>query len=59
MITPPEPRPHEAKTPSDREGGKLERAVKHVEPPGREVTDDELKDPGRMTPGATPTENRS
>ena len=25
----------------------------------REVTDDDLKDPGRMTTDATPTDNRS
>jgi hypothetical protein len=59
MITPPERRPHEANAQPDREDSKLERIVKHIEPPGREATDDDLKDPGRMTPGATPTDNRS
>jgi hypothetical protein len=59
MITPPERRDHEAKTQPDRHDSKLERVVKQVEPPGREVTDDDLKDPGRMTPGSVPTDNRS
>jgi hypothetical protein len=59
MITPPERRDHDANTQPDREDSKLERIVKHIEPPGRDVTDDDLKDPGRMTPGATPTDNRS
>ncbi|HYC42286.1 MAG TPA: hypothetical protein VEB70_04785 [Noviherbaspirillum sp.] len=59
MITPPERRPHEANTQPDQEDSKLERLVKHIEPPGRDVTDDDLKDPGRMTPNSTPTDNRS
>jgi hypothetical protein len=59
MITPQERRPHEAITQPDRPDSKLERLVKHIEPPGRDVTDDDLKDPGRMTPKSTPTDNRS
>lgn len=59
MITPPERRDHEANTQPDRQDSKLERLVKHIEPPGHDVTDDDLKDPGRMTPGAPPTDNRS
>lgn len=59
MITPPERRDHDAKTQPDRQDSKLERVVKHIEPPGRDVTDDDLKDPGRMTPASTPTDNRS
>jgi hypothetical protein len=37
----------------------LEELAKKVDPPGREVSDDELKDPGRMTTGAPPVDNRS
>jgi hypothetical protein len=59
MITPPERRDHEANTQPDRQDSKLERLVKHIEPPGRDVTDDDLKDPGRMTPDANRTDNRS
>lgn len=59
MPNPPDHRDHDANTQPDRQDSKLERLVKHIEPPGREVTDDDLKDPGRMTPGATPTDNRS
>jgi hypothetical protein len=49
----------QANTEPDKQDTKLERLVKHIEPPGREVTDDDLKNPGEMTPGATPTDNRS
>lgn len=59
MITPPERRSHEANTQPDRQDSKLERLVKYIEPPGRDVTDDDLKDPGRMTPNSPPTDNRS
>jgi hypothetical protein len=37
----------------------LERLAKHVDPPGREVSDEDLKNPGQMTPGAPPVDNRS
>jgi len=59
MITPPERRDHDANTEPDREDSTLERLVKHIVPPGRDVTDDDLKDPGRMTPDARPTDNRT
>lgn len=44
---------------SDKHDGKLERAARKIDPPGREQTDDDLRDPGSMTPEATPTDNRS
>ena len=50
---------HEADTQPDRRDSALERLVKHIEPPGREVTDDDVKDPGRMTPGQKHVDNRS
>jgi hypothetical protein len=37
----------------------LERMAKTIAPPSHEVSDDELKDPGKMTPGAPPTKNKS
>lgn len=37
----------------------LERIAKTIAPPSHEVSDDELKDPGKMTPGAPPTKNKS
>ncbi|NEX60538.1 hypothetical protein [Noviherbaspirillum galbum] len=43
-------------SPSD---SRLENLAKRIDPPGREVTDDDLKDPGRMTPDSTRTDNRS
>lgn len=37
----------------------LDRVVRHIEPPGREVSDEELKDPGSSTPTGPITDNRS
>lgn len=54
MTNPSDRRDHEANTQPDRKDSKLERLVKHIEPPGRDVTDDDLKDSGRMTPGQRP-----
>lgn len=59
MITNPKPHDHKANNEPDKEDTKLERIAKKIDPPGREVTDDDLKNPGGMTPGATPTDNRS
>ncbi|WP_334189141.1 hypothetical protein [Noviherbaspirillum sp.] len=39
--------------------GKLERIAKVIDPPGNEVDGQDLNDPGRMTPGAPPVDNRS
>lgn len=56
------------KTPAQERKGKeerskdntrLERIASRIDPPGREVRDEDLKDPGRMTPGAPPADNRS
>lgn len=41
------------------EKGRLEKFAEQVDPPGREIPDRDLKDPGRMTPNAPPTDNRS
>jgi len=38
---------------------KLERIVRKIEPTGHEIRDDDLRDPGTMTPDAPPTDNRS
>ncbi len=56
---PPERRDQEAQTQPDRDDSKLEQLARKIDPPGREVSDEELKDPGRMTPGSPPTDNRS
>jgi hypothetical protein len=37
----------------------VERIAKKIVPPSTEVSDQELKNPGEMTPDARPTENRS
>lgn len=39
--------------------GKLEHIAKTIDPPGNEVDGQDLNDPGRMTPGAPPVDNRS
>lgn len=43
----------------DKDEGKLERMAKKIDPPGEETTNEDLRDPGSMTPDATPTDNRS
>ncbi|HEY0844965.1 MAG TPA: hypothetical protein VGE12_06335 [Noviherbaspirillum sp.] len=43
----------------DEDNTGLERIASKIAPPGHEVSDEDLKDPGRMTPGAPPTDNRS
>jgi hypothetical protein len=43
----------------DKDDGKLERMAKKIDPPGKETTNEDLRDPGSMTPDTTPTDNRS
>lgn len=50
---------HEANRDPDKNESVLDRIAKTIDPPGREVSTDDLKDPGRMTPGAPPVDNRS
>lgn len=50
--TTPEPPEEEEKT-------GLEKAISKVVPPSHEVKDDDILDPGHMTPGAPPVDNRS
>lgn len=50
---------HEANREPDAQDTKLERTIKKIVPPSHEVSDEDLKDPGGMTPGAPPTDNRS
>lgn len=38
---------------------KAEKAARVIDPPGHEVKDEDILDPGRMTPGAPPVDNRS
>jgi len=59
MITPPERRDQETRKQPDRQDSKLERMARQIDPPGHEVSDKDLEDPGRMTPGSPPTDNRS
>lgn len=49
----------EANTEPDRKDSALERTAKKIDPPGRDASDDDLRDPGRMTPDAPPADNRS
>lgn len=42
-----------------KDNTRLENIASKIDPPGRDVSDEDLKDPGRMTPGAPPTDNRS
>lgn len=37
----------------------VERTARRIIPPGTDVNDEDLEDPGRMTPDAPPTDNRS
>jgi len=37
----------------------IERTAKRIVPPSTDVDDEDIKDPGRMTPEASPTDNRS
>lgn len=51
-IKPNKPEPDLAKT-------KLGELARKIDPPSREIPDQDLKDPGRMTPSAPSTDNRS
>jgi hypothetical protein len=62
-----EPAPEQEARPDDdsrpdepeRREGRMERLVRKAEPTGHRISDDELRDPGRMTPDSPPTDNRS
>ncbi|HEY4541724.1 MAG TPA: hypothetical protein VIG66_05045 [Noviherbaspirillum sp.] len=43
----------------DEYGTRLEKALSKVEPAGREVKDEDIMDPGHMTPGTRHVDNRS
>ncbi len=43
----------------DEYGTRLEKVLSKIEPPGREVPDHDITDPGSMTPDAPPVDNRS
>jgi hypothetical protein len=53
---------HDQKHPerdSKKDEGILDRLAKKIDPPGQEVDDQDILDPGRMTPGAPPVDNRT
>jgi hypothetical protein len=50
---------HTLHKPPDKDDGKLERIAKTIDPSGKETTNEDLRDPGAMTPDAQPTDNRS
>lgn len=52
-------RRHEAHQEPDEQDTKLERVIKKIVPPSHEPSDEDLKDPGNMTPNAPPTDNRT
>jgi hypothetical protein len=60
-MTKPSQSPESSPPPDQPQPGDnaVERAARKIVPPSTEVSDDELKDPGRMTPGAPPADNRS
>lgn len=39
--------------------GRLEKIARVIDPIAPDLRDQDLSDPGRMTPGAPPTDNRS
>jgi len=43
----------------EKDEGNLERMAKKIDPPGKEITNEDLRNPGATTPDATPTDNRS
>jgi hypothetical protein len=43
----------------DEYGTRLEKAASKIVPPSNEISDEDIFDPGRMTPGAPPVDNRS
>lgn len=59
MITDQAKHQREVDRDRDQKDSKLERVAKQIVPPSQEVSNDDLKDPGRMTPAAPPTDNRS
>lgn len=44
---------------TDEYGTRLEKVASKIVPPGHEVKDEDIFDPGRMTPDAPPVDNRS
>ena len=50
---------HSANRDPQKDEGLLDRLAKTIDPPGREVSNDDLSDPGRMTPDAPPVDDRS
>lgn len=58
MTTPPS-KQKPAKPAPRHEQGRLEKLAQKIDPPSREIPDSDMKDPGRMTPGAPPVDNRS
>lgn len=58
-MTIPLPKQKPVKPNTKPEKGRLEKFAEQVDPPGREILDSDLKDPGRMTANAPPTDNRS
>lgn len=63
QLSPEESRRHpsDPSRPSedDEYATRLEKVVSKIEPPGHEVKDEDILDPGHMTPGAPPVDNRS
>lgn len=50
---------NETKKVPEKDDSALERIARKIAPPGHEPTDEDLKNPGAMTPDAAPTDNRS
>lgn len=59
MVTEQKHHDRDARQRSEKHEDGLERAARKIDPPGWEQTNEDLRDPGSTTPGATPTDNRS
>lgn len=46
-------------TKPDQNDSTLDRIARTIDPSSHEVSDDDPRDPGRMTPDSPPTDNRS
>lgn len=60
MDTTPEPKKQDTRDQAQhKHDGFLKRLFRKIEPTSHEIGEQELHDPGKMTPGADPTDNRS
>lgn len=51
--------PLDGKGRNPQRDGALEHLARHIDPPGREIDDEELRDPGKNIPSSPVVDNRS